>query len=438
MKIRLGNRSNFGSVLFITLVLAGLLGVALGSYLYWVRSQNLLTTESHAWNGALVIAEAGVEEAMAQINTKFGTNGNFAANGWGFSGGIYGPPNGGVPRVLKAGLVTNGTYSAIITRDSAGYPLIYSTGYTTVPLVGRVITRVVEVRTATSPAFAGAMAALQDINFSGNTIAVDSYDSNDPAHSTTNGMYNPATRKANGDVASPFGTVNVGNANINGHVRTGPNGNYTTGPNGYAGDLGWTGPGVQPGWYTKDFNADFKDASLPDDFVSPVGMMVGVTNTWVMGTGDYQYNGTLRLQSSDNIYVAGNARLYVTGSIDMKSTTYITIGSGATLTVYCAGPSAVFSQVNTIGNANTFKYFGLPTNTSLSWSGNAQYVGTVYAPEATFTLGGGGNNVMDYQGACVVKSVVLNGKFSFHFDEDLKRHGPMSGFQMKSWLEVMR
>jgi hypothetical protein len=30
----------------------------------------------------------------------------------------------------------------------------------------------------------------------------------------------------------------------------------------------------------------------------------------------------------------------------------------------------------------------------------------------------------------------MNGHFNFHFDENLKRRGPMSGFQMKSWREL--
>jgi hypothetical protein len=439
MQIRLeSSRANkTGSVLFITLILAGLLGTALGSYLYWVRSQNLLTTESHAWNGALVVAEAGVEEALAQLNTKFGTNGNFAANGWGVSGGIYGPPDGGTPRVLRVGSVTNGSYSAIITRDATtGYPIVYSTGYTTVPLVGRLITRVVKVETDTTPAFAGAMAALNNITFKGTLIAIDSYDSMDNAHSTPTGMYDPATRKAGGDVASISGVVSVGNANVNGKVKTGPNGSYNIGPTGFAGDLPWTGPGIQPGWYANDFNADFKDAALPDGFSlgltpPPVG-----TNLYVLGGFDYTISGNLAMGAKETMIVTGNARLYVTGDVVMQGQSSIWIAPGASLEIYVAGATAKFTEVNTAGNANSYKYFGLPTNTSLTWSGNATYVGTVYAPQAAFDCGGGGSTLYDYQGACVVKSVNLNGHFNFHYDENLKRRGPMSGFRMKSWREL--
>ena len=269
MKIRLGKGNRLGSVLFITLVLAGLLGVALGSYLYWVRSQNLLTTESHAWNGALVVAEAGVEEALAQINTKFGTNGNFAANGWGGpSSGTYGP----VSRTIKSGLTTNGSYSAIIQKDPGnGYPIVYSTGYTTVPLVGRLITRVVKVETTTSPAFAGAMAALNNISFKGNQISIDSYDSmSGGLYSTSTGMYDPAKRKAGGDIASTDGIINIQNANIMGTL---PNlvladGTATTA------SVVWNSPsmGMNPGEWMVGFADMSGNTRMMNGYLDPVAV----------------------------------------------------------------------------------------------------------------------------------------------------------------------
>jgi hypothetical protein len=427
-----------GSVLVICLILAVILGITLGSYLLWMRSQAVLSVQSHAWNTALAVAEAGIEEAMAHINTKFGTNGNFAANGWGGSaGGPYGP----VSRTLLNGSSTNGWFTALIVRDATtGYPTIYSTGYTMVPLIGKTINRVVEARTATSPAFLGAIAALDDVTFNGNDVKIDSYDSLDPDHSTPTGLYDPATRKAGGDVSSNYGMVNVGNADVNGKIRTGPNGSYATGASGFAGDLNWYGPGVQPGWYANDFNADFPDASLPENFsgLNPVYMppIGGNTNVYYLGNSDYRIKGNLVIKAGENLEVDGYARLYVTGDVQMSGTASITITPKGRLEIYVAGANASFSKVNTTGNANTFTYFGLPSNTSLSWGGNAQYVGTVYAPQATFKLGGGGNNIMDFQGAAVVKAISIHGKFNFHYDEGLNRRGPLSGFRLNSWREI--
>jgi len=36
----------------------------------------------------------------------------------------------------------------------------------------------------------------------------------------------------------------------------------------------------------------------------------------------------------------------------------------------------------------------------------------------------------------VVKTVTMNGKFNFHYDENLKRVGPVSGFSVTSWKEL--
>jgi hypothetical protein len=425
-------RTDTGSTLVVCLILTVILGTALGSYLLLARSQSVMTAQSHAWNSALALAEAGVEEAMAHINTQYGTNNNLAGNGW---GGPPAGPYGPIVRTLSSSNGLIGSYGVRLVRNPVnGYPIIYATGYTVVPVIGKPIARVVEMTTATTPAFAGAIAALNNITFKGNDVKVDSYDSMDPNHST-NGMYDPTKRKAGGDVASNFGFVDVGNANVNGKVRTGPNGSYTTGPNGFAGDLFWKGPGVQPGWYINDFNADFMDAALPTSYsgVPPTG--VG-TNTYILGSIDYKINGKLALKTGENILVTGNARLYVTDEILMQGQSTITILPGASLTVYCAGASAQFTSVNTAGNANTFNYVGLPTNKSVVWNGNAQYVGTVYAPQALYELGGGGNNIMDYQGACVVSGVVINGKFNFHYDEGLKRRGPMTSYRVHSWREL--
>jgi hypothetical protein len=84
----------------------------------------------------------------------------------------------------------------------------------------------------------------------------------------------------------------------------------------------------------------------------------------------------------------------------------------------------------------SFQFYGLPSNNTVSWNGNNTYVGTVYAPEADFSLGGGGNSIMDYQGSAVTMSASLNGHFNVHYDENLKRNGPPSGFTVATWQEL--
>jgi len=50
-------------------------------------------------------------------------------------------------------------------------------------------------------------------------------------------------------------------------------------------------------------------------------------------------------------------------------------------------------------------------------------------------LGGGGSSTYDFVGAIVAKSVNVNGHFSFHFDENLLKAGPMF-LVASSWQEL--
>lgn len=427
-----------GSVALITLAVMLLIGMAIASYLMMVQSQQRLVAQSQAWNGALTLAEAGIEEGMAQVNMSFGTNyPSSAATNWGGpSGGIFGP---------RTSTMTNGSYSAIIIQGTPA-PTIIATGITVVPFNGTPIQRVVQVQTRTAFAFGTAISALQNVTMNGNNIMVDSYDSADPNHSDANGNYDPNTRKAGGDVASTGGLLNVGNANIYGHVRTAPYGNASTGSNGRVGDLpaNWNGSGIESGWYYNDYNANFPDASVPYTSGSSVNAVNSGTNTYVLGTDTYYVNGDFNINNNQTLYVSGNATMYVTGNFNMsgQNGSYITIAPGATLKLYIgtvsgSAVSGGFTTVNNMGNAYNFQVYGLPSCTALTWGGNASYIGTVYAPEASFTLNGGGNgNTSDYQGSCIVGSVTMNGHFNFHYDENLSRAGPISGYTISSWKEL--
>src|SRR5260370_6561146 len=204
-----------------------------------------MVAESQDWNDAMAIAEAGIEEGMAQVNVFAGgyTTTNYLdsmnANGW--------------PRTNS---LIGGYYSANILPATPG-PTIISTGYTTVPYFGKQIVRTVQVTTSIKPLLANTITALSNVTFSGSGLTIDSYDSSDLVR-FPGGFYNSTSRMAGGDVASLFGVVGVQNATIYGHLEMGPNGTYTIN-NGKVGDLTWTGPGIEPGWLLTDFNMDVPD-----------------------------------------------------------------------------------------------------------------------------------------------------------------------------------
>jgi hypothetical protein len=436
MKTHLNRQRNIrGSVLLVTMGITLVLGLGLASYLMLMRWQYTSVVRSQAWNTALATAEAGVEEAMAQLNPSallFTTNINRGANGWSLGAdGMYHAPRRTLPE---------GYYDVAMTVDT--YPVIYSTGYVRIPTLSATVTRTVRATTTTAAAFRGAMAARRNIDLAGNGITTDSFDSANPDYSTL-GLYDPAKRKANGDIASTEGMINVQNANIMGTLYTGPEASYSVGSEGSVGDVTWVlggQDGVQSGHYKNDFNMDFPEVLPPyQTAVLPDGDTIDGTNyTWILGYGNYMYTDSkgAKLQTGDHVLVVGRARLYVTGDFIMAGGSSIIIAPGASLELYVGGANTSLSTVNNAGNCATFSYYGLPSNRSISLSGNNSYLGSYYAPNADLQLSGGGSTTLDFQGACAVQSIQMNGHFNFHFDENLTRKGPISGYRITSWAEI--
>src|SRR5260370_36544058 len=72
------------SVLLITLGVCTILGILMLSYLSMAKTQAFSVTRAQAWNYALVVAEAGVEDGMAEVSATNAFK-NFNAspgNGW--------------------------------------------------------------------------------------------------------------------------------------------------------------------------------------------------------------------------------------------------------------------------------------------------------------------------------------------------------------------
>src|SRR6187399_2930605 len=63
------NRSSrSGSILAISLVTVGLIGLALGSCLVLISNRNVSAMRATAWNSAIPVLEAGIEEALTHLH----------------------------------------------------------------------------------------------------------------------------------------------------------------------------------------------------------------------------------------------------------------------------------------------------------------------------------------------------------------------------------
>jgi hypothetical protein len=448
MRIRHGRRE--GSVLIVMVVVLAIAGITLGSYLNLVANQNLSVLRSMAWNSAISVAEAGVEEAMAHLN-KNGTN--RVTDGWAEDGTVIRTPLAGTNIIVNDTYVTaqrvigSAKYKVYVSRN-IDPPVIYAEGHVLNPKGNEYLPkpRVVKATTAVDFLFTKGMVAKGEIDLSGNNIRTDSFDSSDPNHST-DGKYDSTKAKANGDVAtnaSFVDSLDVWNAEVYGKVSTGPGGSVKIGRNGSVGDAQWHADGntgLQPGHFTDDMNVYFPDVEEPftgGGFTPTAGTIGGTNYSYVLTDGNWQLT-TLSLGSSGSVLVSGDAVLYVTGDVSLSGHAYIYIEPGATLQMYVAGETAAIGGqgvMNANATAASFSYWGLPSNTTISMGGNAAFTGTIYAPQATLTLGGGGSTEYDFVGATITGSVKLNGHFKFHYDEALKAFGPRRGYAVTSWEEA--
>ncbi len=249
--------------------------------------------------------------------------------------------------------------------------------------------------------------------------------------------------KSNGDVATDSGLINslhFGNGNIYGHIYTGPGTAQSAvqvGPNGGVGTALWQAAnpgGIEPGYWSGDFNQAIPDVQVP----TFVGSALPPSSNGVITLNGGTFTATT--SPSLPLVVTAPTVLWVQGSFSSG----VTISNSGSLILFVGttnvnGNDSVSvggnGALNSPGYARNLQIYGLPSLTSISFCGNAAFAGTIYAPEAAMTGGGGGNNHTDTSGAMVVKSVTLNGHWNFHYDEDLKVNGPIRGWIANSWAE---
>jgi len=518
-----------GNTLLMTLCITGLIGFLLATYLTLVSSQNGANARSQSWNSAMPIVEAGIEEALAHLNTPRGlTNGPLDVYDWNLNGGIY-----TVTRNLGDSRYTVSILNYRV-GDPTSDPWVESRGFVAMPLVLTAsdgpllaaangapasLARGVRARTHRDFIFTKGMVAKDSIDLNGNNIQTDSFDSMDPAYST-NGMYVPGRAKDNGDIAVNSAITNsmdVGNANIYGHISVGPGGAIVIGDNGSVGSKTWHQSGslgVESGWSKDDMNVSFDEVVIPFSGGLPLpgagwitnttytmssntsagasvnvypatcggtvttntvnnnnypvghpgpvttnrnggGQITGYTyKTYVCSTVVITTNSVSTATYYDYVFEAGGdysghtlsgtvyikdpgVRVYITDALDV---TAMVIKSGASLKLYSSAPIVSLAGNNTAnsdGTADSFSFWGTSAVKQISFSGNANFTGTIYAPEAAFTLNGSGNDqIVDFSGASITKSVKMNGHFNFHYDEALRRIGPFRAYIVTGWNEM--
>jgi hypothetical protein len=414
MKLKLETPRSQGGATFMTVVIIAVIGLTLVAYLTWSQTHTSLEMRSQIWNATLPIAEAGVEEAMAHLNSGQ----DRAANGWTLNANSY----------VKQRALGDGSYTVSISTNAD--PTIISTASARVPPGNTYISRTVTVFCRRQSVRAGILAKSK-ITFSGNSI-VDSFDSRV-------GPYSFLTHKdgallmCNGAAA---GSVDIGTAKVYGKAATGPGGTVTVDNlnGGALGDLAWhagSNTGIQTGTTSDDVNASFPSNSPPTGFfLTPSGGTVGGTNyTYVLDSGSYQRSSFV-VGAGGKAIVTGNVDLYVTGDFALSGTGYMWIAPGASLKIYVGGKFAVSGSgiANGTGLPANLTLLGLNGNTTCAYSGSSAFVGTINCPEAAVVVSGSGG----IYGAATAKTITVSGGAGMHYDEAL---GASGRYVVETWNE---
>lgn len=433
MRIRSHHVRQRGTVLITTLVIALLVGIVVAALLVVSQQQNILTARSRTWSTEIPIAEAGIEEALAHINSRPRT---YATNGWRQIGSYW----------VKTGsnLTSDGYYFASISKASNGAPAITSVGYGRVPLSTNYTQRSVFVQTRLSPPKFG-IVAKQQITMNGNPL-IDSYNSSDPNYSN-GGLYDPSLRSDRvgvGVLSSLTPAIDTGGGRIYGSAATGPGGTIS----GNVGDGLWlaTSSGLQPDHATDDFNMAVPNATLPADYSSTpqtvplLGTVLGGIYsgfTYVLSPGDWKF-GPVNL-SGGGIYIQGNVRLWIDGDFKMTGSASVTLAPDAKLEIYIGHPTSSSSVqmdlggrcvINPSGIAANCSIFGLPNCTNLKYVGDAKAYCSLYAPNADVRVGGD----YDFHGSIVGNYIRFSGNAQIHYDEALG--GETATYRVVAWQEL--
>jgi hypothetical protein len=428
MKIHIHRARQEGQVFLISMIVTSMVClISVGSYLSLSSSENAVVMRSLAWNTALPLAEAGVEEALSHITKN---TANFAADGWTANGTNYSHPS----RALGSGRYSvniAGSPGSLLTVTSTGYGLWKGTNYAS---------RTVEVRVqsgSTIPRAVG-MVAKNGISFNGN-LAIDSYDSTNAQHST-NGRYDAAKAGDKALVATPWGFNLGGNSTIAGKVASGPSGSITLGGSAKVGDTAWVNSknkGLQAGHSTNTFAAAIPDVVAP--YTSATAPASGtVSNTsynYVLNGGNYMATNLNSGGGNTRMIVTAPSVLLVTGAITLED---IVFAPGATLDLYIATPSISFCpEVEGMTSSQTvtpiqFRVWGLSTCTNMDMTGGDSFTGMIYAPQADLRARGNAS----FYGAFTSSTFNCNGTFDFHYDQATASYTPSgSSFQIVSWAE---
>lgn len=476
-----------GSTLVGVLIVVSILSVLAGSALFNTGNRRSTLSQAQAWQQSLAAAEAGVHQALSQID-----RGLYSANALPSVSGTQSfsfslSHSGQGQTTSSVGYTISGTNAGTSSSPRYIYRIV-STGTTQLPgskslsadfrdavirklnlgTSPRTAVRRIEARVRPSLNTDVAIATDGAINLNGKTIAVDSFDSRDSSrsynfnatlgyglpHPTVTGMYNDEEHM-NATLASNSPYVHTGLATIYGDILTNggpepPTRENVLGVfrNDYYKPLA---PVFVPTWYSSPGSYTVLKASDLSKSIS--GGSASSPNLYVVN-GNVKLAGANDILSFTNSVTSGTnyVEIYITGDLSTQGGSVDTSGgkilvdTSMNVKVYVGGNLDITGNglVNNTMNASALAFYGISPSsgsTSPTWklAGGSSFFGTWYAPGANLVLGGGGNTDSgNFIGNMVGKTATLNGSIKVRYDENLANTGSIVGYTIASWFEDTR
>lgn len=431
-------------MLMTAAIAAAVLGIMSVSFLAWVTNEYRLNRRAHAWSQSQQLCEAGVELGLSELNYAYRYDPSPSAS--------FRPADGWAPIESSTGAqktVNNftdstgkvlGNFTIAVKQIKSLYPMLECTGTATGVSNTNGITRMVRVVVQRQGFFRYAWVAKDWIYIKLSSGVIDSFNSTKSTEST-NGQYVPAKATPRANVGTPATTVNaitldksdlygIGSTGVGGHVLMLPvasiGATFTV-----AQRSGTELTAEAKGWVTHDFVMEFPDVVLPPEL--SVATNLGTFTGGTISSGDWRVN-TLN-NTSGNVVITGNVRLYVLGDVKFSGNTYMMrVNSNSTVQVYVKGNVDMTGNavVNQNGYAINCSWYGLNSSTDWKLSGSSDFIGTAYAPYADLELKG----ASQYHGAFVGKTIWGSPK-GMHYDEALGVGAGVNLYKVLSWQPLM-
>ena len=486
---RLHSRAE-GSVLIWTILVITILSLGAAELLRIVSSKYHSALHTATWQEALLAAESGVDLAIRELRKSLHPGANGAWEGWTsvpgdgvVSHGLTTIPNAGLAGTpMTIDVNVDAPASLRDQTNSWQYYRIRTVG--TMPITGPArgsgsredarlrklslrwdrftngvlnsqavdsprVSRRVEAIVRPVSSFDQAVISLGALNLNDANIVIDSYDSRDPNKSRPNpddpngpGLYDPAERQENGNIATNGNLINAGNAYIFGSVATN------------AGTI--SGAANVTGTQRTDFYQDLIPVGAPvwPSINSSVATVYGNTNLTansVEGAADSRYRlSSVVLAGHETLRLTGNAdgsptyiELYVTGDISSTGNSQIVVDPGVKAKIYFAGDVKVSGNglVNKNNQPGDLQMFGItPADNSsrtVELGGNGLLTAAVYAPAYDVHINNAGT-AGTAVGSFVGKTFKMTGVTDLHYDEALSAGGKVTSYKIVSWFEDVR